>query len=222
MSEKSLDKKILIKILIIAFAVTCVRIALGVLFYDNFPDKVPTHFDFNGNINGYTSKNMFIYAMPLIMFLITVIMAIKIYNDPFDKHKDNKNSFLIKFSILIIPITDILIFLDIYVFILGNTHSPKLIGIFLSILFIIIGNYLPKNKQNSAIGIRNAWTLKDETNWNKTNRLGGFLFSIGGLIMLMLNIFVSRHIALGSIAIISILTGLIVTLYSFYLYKKQA
>ena len=37
-----------------------------------------------------------------------------------------------------------------------------------SLLFIVIGNYLPKIKQNNTIGIRIVWTLQDEENWNAT------------------------------------------------------
>ena len=37
------------------------------------------------------------------------------------------------------------------------------------LLFMIIGNYLPKVKQNNTIGIRVVWTLQDEENWSATH-----------------------------------------------------
>ena len=42
-----------------------------------------------------------------------------------------------------------------------------------SLLFIVIGNYLPKIKQNNTIGIRIVWTLQDEENWNATHSFSG-------------------------------------------------
>lgn len=42
-----------------------------------------------------------------------------------------------------------------------------------SLLFIVIGNYLPKIRQNNTIGIRIVWTLQDEENWNATHSFSG-------------------------------------------------
>ena len=39
--------------------------------------------------------------------------------------------------------------------------------------FIVIGNYLPKIKQNNTIGIRIVLTLQDGENWNATHSFSG-------------------------------------------------
>ena len=57
---------------------------------------------------------------------------------------------------------------------------PALLGV----MFIFIGNYLPKVKQNRTLGIKISWTLNNEENWNKTHRFGGKVWVVGGLIML--------------------------------------
>jgi uncharacterized membrane protein len=56
----------------------------------------------------------------------------------------------------------------------------------IGLLFIIIGNYLPKARQNYTIGIRIPWTLANEENWNRTHRLAGYLWMICGVLMILL------------------------------------
>lgn len=62
------------------------------------------------------------------------------------------------------------------------------VNILVGAVFIIVGNYLPKNKQNYSVGIKLPWTLDDEENWNKTNRLSGYLFIISGFVFIV-NVF---------------------------------
>src|SRR5699024_6732711 len=53
------------------------------------------------------------------------------------------------------------------------------------IIFIIIGNYLPKLQQNYTAGIKLPWTLNSTENWNRTHRLGGKTFIISGILLIL-------------------------------------
>ena len=59
-------------------------------------------------------------------------------------------------------------------------------GLFLGLMFLAVGNYLPKCKQTYTVGIRLPWTLADEDNWAYTHRLAGKVWTIGGLVILAL------------------------------------
>ena len=50
----------------------------------------------------------------------------------------------------------------------------------LGIMFIIIGNYLPKCRRNGVVGIKIPWTLSSDENWDKTHRLAGFVWIVCG------------------------------------------
>ena len=91
---------------------------------------------------------------------------------------------------------------------------PMLLGV----IFIIIGNYLPKTKQTYTVGIRLPWTLDNEDNWNKTHRFAGFVWVVGGVA-----VFASSLTELR-VWIISISIALMViapTVYSLVYYKKS-
>jgi len=53
------------------------------------------------------------------------------------------------------------------------------------VLFIVIGNYMPKCRQNYTMGIKLPWTLNDEENWNKTHRLAGKIWVAGGILIVI-------------------------------------
>ena len=57
--------------------------------------------------------------------------------------------------------------------------------LFMGILFLVIGNYLPKCKQNYTIGIKLPWTLNDEENWNKTHRFAGVVWTICSIVIIV-------------------------------------
>lgn len=88
------------------------------------------------------------------------------------------------------------------------------------ILFIVMGNYLPKTRQNWFLGIRTPWTLSSEYTWEKTHRLGGRLFLLVGFICL-----ISAFVVDG-IGLVFIVSGsaassaLICVIYSFFIYRN--
>ena len=89
------------------------------------------------------------------------------------------------------------------------------------LLFMVIGNYLPKVKQNNTIGIRVIWTLQDEENWNATHRFSGKLWVASGVLCMLCGLF-GESIAALVLYIVSIMAAAIVSiLYSYLFYKKK-
>ena len=83
-------------------------------------------------------------------------------------------------------------------------------------MFLVIGNYLAKTKQNYSAGIRLPWTLSSEENWNRTHRVSSRLFIFCGLAMIA-NGFLDSKILLFFIMAVLIV---IPYAYSFFLFKK--
>ena len=94
-------------------------------------------------------------------------------------------------------------------------HS--IVYILIGMLFILLGNYMHKIKQNYTIGIRVPWTLNSEQNWNQTHRFASWVFILAGMICLIDTFFDSLAVMIISLLIASFLP----ILYSFILYKKE-
>jgi uncharacterized membrane protein len=97
-----------------------------------------------------------------------------------------------------------------------EVKMESVLPVILGLLFTIIGNYLPKCKQNYTIGIKVPWTLDNEENWNRTHRLAGRLWVVCGLIILFTGFFSLTWILLP----IALLMVLVPFVYSYMLYRK--
>jgi uncharacterized membrane protein len=93
-----------------------------------------------------------------------------------------------------------------------ETIAPIIAGI----LFIALGNYMPKCRQNYTIGVKLPWTLNSEENWNKTHRLAGLVFVFGGTVVTVLGFF---GLTWPLLAVLPILI-IVPSVYSYILYRK--
>lgn len=96
----------------------------------------------------------------------------------------------------------------------------RLVPASLGLLFLVIGNYMPKMKQNPTLGIRLPWTLANEENWNRTHRLGGKAWVAGGLVLLLCCLLPGAAMVAGMMAAILVL-AVVPCVYSYWLYRKQ-
>lgn len=107
----------------------------------------------------------------------------------------------------------------------GSTNDfnyQKIVAIALSIGWIVIGNILPKLKQNGLVGIRTPWTLASENNWYKTHRMGGKIAVITGIASGLLCLFVfSGEIGIWVSLVSSILMLVPIVIYSYLVYKRE-
>ncbi len=89
------------------------------------------------------------------------------------------------------------------------------------LLFMVIGNYLPKVKPNNTIGIRVIWTLQDEENWNATHQFSGKIWIAAGILCMFCGLF-EESTAAFVLYIISITAAVIISvLYSYLFYRKH-
>jgi uncharacterized membrane protein len=103
---------------------------------------------------------------------------------------------------------------------LGHTQDFPIItmvSLLLGGLFLYIGNYLPKCTQSYTIGIQLPWTLADEGNWNATHRFGGWVWTIGGVVILATCMWRNVILIVGCLAIMAIAP----TVYSLVYYLKH-
>ena len=170
--------------IIITALLTLLPIALGLILWSRLPDPMPSHFSSAGEADGFTSKAFVVFALPAAMLLVHIVCAAATLMDPKRKNIDGKPFLMV---LWICPAMSILVNGMVYAYALGkkiNITTCVLIGC--GILFIILGNYLPKCGQNYSIGIKTPWALNDEDNWRATHRFGGKVFVAVGVITVIL------------------------------------
>ncbi len=204
------------KLLIISTVVCLLPIILSLIMYDKMPDRMPIHWDIKGNPDNYGTKAFATIGLPLIMAGLNLITHFALNSDP---KRANSSVVLKAIGKLTIPfLTVTLVPITIFAGLGYDLPIEKIVPAFVGILFIIIGNYLPKSKQNYTVGIKLPWTLNNETNWNKTHRLAGYLWIVGG-VMMFVNSFLQIFWMPVFIIIMSCLV-FIPVIYSYILYKN--
>ena len=129
--------------------------------------------------------------------------------------------FLVKLGKWIMPFTSIfLVIVSIYSTIYPNSSFSNIATIvFVGLLFIVSGNYFPKNHVNKYIGLKFPWLLNDEESWDKTHKLASYTWILAGIIFI-LQLFVSP-LKVVSIPLVIILVGVLPLIYSLMLVYKN-
>lgn len=203
--------------LIFASVLTLLPVIAGVILWDKLPQKLPIHWNFAGETDSYGGKAFFVFGMPLIMLALLWICAVI---TSFDKSNKNQNAKVIRMVLWIVPVLSCVLDGATYIAVLNDGKiSLSLVNIIIGLMFIIMGNYLPKCKHNKTIGIKIKWTLENEENWQATHRVGGMVWFFTGIALLVSALL--PQTAAGAVMIAAIVIAVLVpTVYSYVYYKK--
>ena len=172
-----------LKTLIITSVVILLPILAGILLWNQLPDPMPSHWNASGEIDGWSSKPFAIFGLPLIMLAAQWLCVLGTAADP---KKNNHPEKILHLVLWIIPVLSVVMHTFVYLIALGYGISMEVVmPVLIGVIFTIIGNYLPKCKQNYTIGIKIPWTLNNEENWNKTHRFAGWLWTACGLLVIL-------------------------------------
>jgi len=206
------------KTLIISSVIILLPVLFGVAMWDRLPDPMPTHFDAEGVANGWSSKSFAVFGLPFFLMAVEWLCLIATGADP---KRRNVNPKVLALMLWIVPAISLIAMGAVYATALGaDVNTTQLLYPFFSLVFVLVGNYLPKCRQSYTMGIKLPWTLADEENWNKTHRMAGPLWMICGLATLPC-FFLPRNFA-STLLFAALFTAVLVpTVYSFLLAKKK-
>lgn len=215
-----MNKKFWISIIIIVIQLI-LAIYIGSFIEEDA--KIPSHWNIQGEVDGYVSKTMGIYLFVGINIILLIIMIGLPYFSVRYKNAPQR------FSKMVPIVTNIIIFffaaIHVYILLIG-AEKLEITGNFifyaLGLMFILLGNVIPKMPSSFFIGIRTPWTLSSELVWRKTHKLGGITFILSGLLMLIVPATsTGSKTAMTLMFVCVIILVLIPALYSFYLYKQD-
>jgi len=189
--------------------------------WDQLPAQIPTHWNMQGEVNGYSGKTFGLLFAPSLSILIYFLVLYLPKIDPKKRFKINQKPLPILRTLLV------LFFLGIQFWTILNAMghtigSQKWFYLGMAVFFLVMGNYLRTIKPNYFIGIRVPWALEDEENWRKTHRLGSYLWVAGSLLLIILFPFLPLKTYSTVFFTVIIIMALIPTGYSFYIYKTTS
>lgn len=216
------NSNISLSMAVISVIATLLPIIIGLALWNKLPDELPVHWGIKGNVDRLATKAEGIFIMPCLCAIIQIGVLIKLYIDP---RKEQIHHKPVLVSIWIVPLITILINVLIYIIALGGKVSMTMAVFFIiGVMFIGLGNYMPKLKQNYTIGIKVPWTLNSEENWNMTHRMAGKVYVVAGVISIiiaLLNNVLSDEVTIIIFMAVFLVTGIGSVAYSFWLYKVK-
>ena len=207
------------KINIILVSLVLFSFGIGIYFYPQMPEKMASHWNIKGEVDGYLSKFWGLFLMPIILIGVVLIYLIVPRIDPLKKNIEKFRKYFDGFIILLLLFLFYLYALTIFwnlglKFDIGQAIIPAL-----AILFYYCGILLEKTKRNWFIGIRTPWTLSNDMVWEKTHKIGGKLFKIAGIVAIF-GIFFQRYVLFFILAPV-ILVAAYTIIYSYIEYRKE-
>ena len=203
------------------------------------PERVPMHYDAAGNVTRWGSKNENMIFPIIILFMAlfwTCFMAY--YEKKALKSADEKESagarsnakaigYVGAGMALMFTVWQGFIILGEYKgAILGATTQVVDIGkvsaISLGVLFILLGNIMPKTRINTTIGVQISWSMYNDTTWRKSNHFGGVAFVVAGaLTIITVLIMKNSSVAMLIPAGYACLAGVACFVYAYKVYKAE-
>ena len=205
-------------LMILTSVIILLPMLAGILLWEQLPERMATHWGVNGEADGWSSRPVTVFGMPL---LLLAIHWLGVWLTGQDKRNRHQNEKVLQLMFWITPVISLFGSGSTYASALGQPlRIDRLALLLLGIIFAIIGNYMPKCRQNYTIGIKIVWTLSDEENWNATHRLAGKLWTAGGL-LLLLTAFLPGN---WHVYVAPLLLGVMVLVpvaYSWWFHRKQ-
>ncbi|MBQ8590952.1 MAG: SdpI family protein [Firmicutes bacterium] len=168
-------------VLIITTLITVLPILVGLILWDQLPDQMATHFNFAGEADGWSGKTFAVIGLPMVLVGTHLICTLATLADP---KKQNIGDKMFRLVLWICPVLSIFVNGGVYLYSLGfPVDMGRICMIMVSVVFLIVGNYMPKCRQNYTVGVKTPWALADVENWNKTHRLAGWLWILSGVLM---------------------------------------
>jgi len=204
---------------IIILGIILLSFLIGIYLYPKMPEKMASHWNAQGQVDGYVSKFWGLFLMPfislalfLLFILIPKIDPLKANIEKFRKYFDGFIIFTILFLFYLFTLT---IFWNFGVKFSMNQVLPPAFGI----LFFYCGILIEKAKRNWFIGIRTPWTLSNDKVWERTHKIGGKLFKVVGIIAFLGIIFPNYAFFLILFPVIAV--SIYTVIYSYFEYRKE-
>lgn len=194
-----------------------IAVGAAVWLYPQLPAEVPGHWNVHGQVDGYMPR-FWGAAMPALMvFGLAVLMVVLPLVSP---RKFEIGPFARIYVLLMLVVQAIVLIIGLTVLLAGAGYAvrvPFVVMLAVGALFMVLGNYMGKLRRNFFMGIRTPWTLASDAVWERTHRMGGWAFVLGGAVLIVGTLaggMLWPLIALVAIAVVAPVA------YSFVVYRR--
>jgi uncharacterized membrane protein len=144
--------------------------------------QVPVHWGLDGRPDGYASAASAMLFMPAVTIAVGLVLAFVPQIDP---RRVNLARSAAAYRWMSGSVLVLLGVVHVLVAVTAQGAAIDMVaylGAAIGVMLIVMGNFLGKTRPNWMLGIRTPWTLSSERSWQRTHRLGGYLFIAWGAV----------------------------------------
>ena len=192
------------KLIMLTFILTLLPVIAGIVLWDRLPEVMATHWGMDNEPNGWMSKPMAVFGLPLICAALHVLC---VFATDRDKRSGNITAKAKTLVLWVIPLVTWVCSAVTYGYALEwEMNIGLIVCVLLGVVFIILGNQMPKQQGNHTFGIRTKLTLSDEDVWRASHRFGGWVFTVGGVAVVLTALLQWWWMALSVFAVMTVLS----------------
>jgi uncharacterized membrane protein len=202
------------------FLVPVVALGFSAAVYGGLPDRVATHWGIDGRVDGWSSPMVAAFGLPL--FMLGLALAFR-WLPAIDPRRENYEKFRSTYDTIVLAVIGLVGV--IHVAVLGSALGwpisvERVVPIAIGVLFVVMGNLLPRARPNWFVGVRTPWTLSSDRVWERTHRVAGLVFVLCGLAIIGAGLLQSRQAVLLVVAS-GIIGALFTVVYSYILWRRE-
>ena len=206
---------------------TFLPLILAIIAVGFMDKKIPIHYDIAGNVDRWGSRYE-IFVLPIATFLMAgFLIWMQKFAAKQESHGNNNEKYIDMTIIVCLIIFNVINFLIIYSG-LAKLEKLEFKGIGLAeiifgltgLLFIFLGNKMPKLKRNSLVGLRTKWSMANDLVWKKSQRLGGIIFIFMGMVFMIVPLVLKLEDIIVYFITFTILCVIAMTFSTYIIYKK--
>lgn len=166
----------------LALSLILVSFAVGLYFYPWMPEKMASHWNMAGDVDGYMPKAVALFLMPVISVAMFILFLAIPRLDPMRHNIEKFRGYYDNFILILFTFLFYIYLLTILWNVGARFNMGQMLVPAFGLLIYYSGILMQNAKRNWFIGIRTPWTLSSEAVWAKTHLLGGRLFKAAGII----------------------------------------
>jgi uncharacterized membrane protein len=204
---------------VIGLILVLAAIAISAWAFPSLPDRVPTHWNLAGQVNGYSSRAFAVSFIPAIIILIWAFMLVLPAISPRGfAFGESVGGFYVA-MLAVIALLVLMHFLLLHAALTQTALSSVWLFAGIGALFVVVGSVIGRVKKNFWFGVRTPWTLANDEVWLRTNRLAGRLFACGGIAIVLASFAGTAVVVTATIIVVAVAAGWSIV-YSYLVYRR--
>lgn len=204
----------------VVLSIVVLQILIALVAYPFLPAQIPSHWNIAGEVDEYLPKAIGLAIFPVVSIFIYFLVRFLIGLGP-RLGKQNQRANIQIISIVLVGEVLLMLVLELVTIAAAlrvAVNMNFILSITLSALFIFMGNYFGKFRRNFWAGIRTPWTLASDPVWERTHRIGGWLFVAMGLLGLLMSFI--PFLQLWGLLGLLLLVTLFLFVYSYVIFHR--